>query len=196
MRTIVARVVVLAVLSAGLLAQQGPAPMPNDEWKRWLDQVGPLMLQAERKEAKTTAPSQRAQFREDFWQARNPDPSNPDNPVRAEFESRIQTAEKRFRINGKSGWTDCGRTFLVLGKPDWMRNNHVTQHFSGSDPMRAFQAQENTATEEWIYRNPPRLPPSPEGYVFRFNPACESIAGRSADRLLDQVAASYVVHPR
>ena len=45
--------------------------MPNDEWKRWLDQVGPLMLQAPGTEAKTTAPSQRVQFREDFWRARN-----------------------------------------------------------------------------------------------------------------------------
>jgi GWxTD domain-containing protein len=195
MRSIVARTVVLAVLSAGLLAQQGPAPMPNDEWKRWLDQVDPLMVQAERTEAKAAAPSQRAQFREDFWRARNPDPSSPDNAVRAEFERRIQTAEKRFLVNGKK-WNDCGRTYLVLGKPDWMKNNHVAQHFAGSDPMRSFQAQEDTATEEWTYRNPPMLAPSPEGYVFRFNPACESIAGRAADRLLGQVAASYVVHQR
>jgi GWxTD domain-containing protein len=185
---------VLIVMLAGLRAQ-APAPIPNDQWKRWLDRVDPLMLQSERKAAKTTAPSERARFEEDFWLARNPDPSKPDNPVRAEFESRMASAEKRFLINGRK-WNDCGRTFLVLGKPDWQKDTHVAQHFSVPDPMRAFEEQEQVATEQWLYRNPPRLPPSPNGYVFRFNPACESVSSHSADSLLDQVAASYVVHAR
>ena len=185
---------IFTVLMAGARAQ-APAPLSNDDWKRWLDRVDPLMMQPERKEAKTTAPSQRVTFQEAFWRARNPDPSNPDNPVRAQFELRILTAEKRLFVNGKK-WNDCGRTFLVLGKPDWQKNSHVAQHFGAPDPMRAFQDQEQTATEEWIYRTHPKLAPSPEGYVFRFNPACESVAGRSADALLDQVAASYVVRPR
>jgi GWxTD domain-containing protein len=184
----------LAVLVAGARAQ-APESMSNDAWKRWLDRVEPLMMQAERKEAKSTAPSDRAKFQEDFWRARNPDPSNPENPVRAQFELRMQAAEKRFLINGKK-WNDCGRTFLVLGKPDWEKNTHVAQHFGAPDPMRAFQDQEQSATEQWIYRTHPKLPPSPEGFAFRFNPACESVSGRSADALLDQVAASYVVRPR
>jgi GWxTD domain-containing protein len=194
MRSALSAVFVVTVLWAGALAQ-APAPMFNDAWKHWLDRVDPLMLQSERKAAKTTAPSERVKFQENFWLARNPDSSSPDNPVRTQFEFRIQTAEKRFFINGKK-WNDCGRTFLVLGKPDWQKDSHVAQHFGAPDPMRAFQDQEQTATEEWTYRSHPKLAPSPEGYVFRFNPACESIAGRSADRLLDEVAASYVVHPR
>ena len=194
MKRVLSAVFVLTVLMAGVRAQ-APAPLSNDDWKRWLDRVDPLMMQAERKEAKTTAPSERVKFQEAFWRARNPDPSNPDNPVRAQFELRILTAEKRLFVNGKK-WNDCGRTFLVLGKPDWQKNTQVAQHFGAPDPMRAFQDQEQTATEEWTYRTHPKLAPSPEGYVFRFNPACESVAGRSADALLDQVAASYVVHPR
>ncbi len=170
--------------------------MPNDEWKRWLDQVTPLMLPAERAEARSTAPSERVQFREDFWRARNPDPSSVDNPVRAEFERRIQTAEKRLHINGKSGWNDCGRTYIVLGNPTWMRSNRGKQHFSAQDPTSAFSSEEQEATEIWIYRDHPRLPPSPEGYAFRFNPACEAVASPSADRLLQRAVASYVTRER
>jgi GWxTD domain-containing protein len=185
---------ILTVLTAGARAQ-APAPVSNDDWKRWLDRVDPLMMQAERKEAKTTAPAERVKFQEDFWRARNPDAPNPENPVRAQFEIRMRTTEKRFLINGKK-WTDCGRTFLVLGKPDFEKNTHVAQRFGAPSSMRAFQDQEQAATEEWVYRTHPKLAPSPEGYVFRFNPTCESVSGRSADALLDQVAASYVVKPR
>ena len=190
---------ILTVLMAGARAQ-APASMPTDDWKRWLDRVDPLMMQSERKEAKTTAPSDRVKFQEAFWQARNPDPSNPENPVRAQFELRMQTAEKRFFVNGKK-WNDCGKTFLVLGKPDWEKNTRIAQHF-GADPMRgapdplhAFQDQEQAATELWTYRNPPKLPPLADGYTFRFNPSCESVTSHG-DALLNQVAASYVVHPR
>ncbi len=184
----------LAAMWAGPSAQ-APAAISNNDWKRWLDRVDPLMLQAERKEARTTAPSERAKFQEDFWRARNPDPSNPGNPVRAEFERRIAAAEKRFLVSGKK-WNDCGRTFLVLGKPDEQKHIRMGQHYGAPDSMRTFQDQEQTATEEWTYRTPARLAPAAEGYVFRFNPACEWVAGRSADRLLDEVAVSYVVHPR
>ncbi len=187
--------VLVLVLSMAAVRAQAPASISNDEWKRWLDRVDPLMLQAERKEAKGTAPSDRAKFQEAFWQARNPNSSNADNTVRAQFEIRIRTAEreKRFLIGGGK-WTDCGRTFLVLGKPDSQRNIRAPIS-SGGDPSFAFQNQDQFATEEWIYRANPKPPLPPEGYVFRFNAACRSVSGRTASTLLDQVAESYVVHP-
>lgn len=185
----------LLVLSlAGARAQQS-RPLSNEDWKRWLDRVDPLMLQSERKEAKQTAPSERVKFQEAFWQARNPDPSNPENAVRAQFEIRIAAADKRFLINGKK-WNDCGRTYVVLGKPDWQKNTHVAQHFGAPDPLRAFQDQEQAATEEWTYRNPPKLPPAPAGYTFRFNPSCETVQSHTVDALLNQAAAAYVVNAK
>ncbi len=81
---------------------------------------------------------------------------------------------------------------MVLGKPDWSRNDHLAQHFATPDPLRSFTEQESVATEHWLYRNHPSLPPSPEGYVFRFNPACEAVAGPSSDRLLQSAAESYL----
>ena len=195
MRPILVAVLIGAGLSAVALAQP-PVQMPDNDWKQWLDQVRPLMLPADHTEVKLTAPSQRARFREDFWRARNPDPSNPDNPIRTDYERRVQTADSRFRINGKSAWNDCGRTYMVLGKPDWMRNNQAARHFSSADPIAAFSAQDQEATEVWTYRNHPRLPASPNGFAFRFNPSCEAVSSPSADRLLQQAAASYVTRAR
>jgi GWxTD domain-containing protein len=168
------------------------APLPDKDWKRWLDQVRPLLLVPDLDEIKLSAPSQRRQFQEDFWLARDPDPATPDNEVRAEYERRVLTAEKRFRVDGKLAWNDCGRTFLLLGQPDWMRNDHGVQHFGSPDPLRSFSEQENVATERWLYRGHPRLPASPEGYAFRFNPGCEAVASPSSERLLQAVAESYV----
>ncbi len=186
----------LAVLSAVVAARQDQAPMSNDQWKRWLDQVAPLMMKTERDQAKKVAPARRNEFRETFWLARNPDPSSAVNPVRDEFEGRILSADRRYRINGKTVWNDCGRVYLLLGKPDFVKSNLVQQHFSARDPMSTFVEQENTASEEWLYRNPPHLPTLPDGYVFRFNTSCEAIAGRTTDRLLQQAAASYVVNAK
>jgi GWxTD domain-containing protein len=195
MRLMLAAILIGVVLPVAALAQP-PAPMPEDGWKRWLDQVRPLMLRADLAEVKLTAPSQRTDFREGFWRARNPDPSNPDNPIRADYERRVQTAESRFRVNGKSAWNDCGRTFVLLGKPDWMQNNHMTQHFSSAAPLAAFASEDQDATEQWTYRNHPLLPPSPDGFAFRFNPSCEAVGSPAADRLLQQAAAAYVTHAR
>ncbi len=183
------------VLAMAAARAQTPGSISDSDWKRWLDRVDPLMQQSERKEVKATPPADRAKFEEDFWRARNPDPSKPDNPVRAQLELRIQAAEKQFLIGGRK-WTDCGRTFVVLGAPDSQKHLRVAPHYAGTDPVRAFQNQDQAATEEWTYLTNPRLPPTPDGYVFRFNAACKSVSGRSGDDLLDRVAASYVVHPR
>jgi GWxTD domain-containing protein len=193
-RILSAAAITVCLLAAFASAQTTPPqpPLPDKEWKRWLDEVRPLLMKADIDETRVLAPSQRRQFREDFWLARDPDPGTPDNEVRTEYERRVLTAEKRFRSDGKAAWNDCGRTFVLLGKPDWTRNDHDIQHFATPDPLRSFTEQEGVATERWLYRNHPRLPASPEGYAFRFNPACEAVASPSSERLLQTVADSYV----
>lgn len=183
----------ILVCASVVTALAQPAPMPDRDWKRWVDQVRPLMTANEAAEVKHLPVTDRGNFREVFWLMRDPDPATLENPNRVELEYRIEVAEKRFRPDGKS-WNDCGRTYLLLGKPNWMRNDHGSQHFSTSDPLTAFRDQEMAATEVWVYRNHPRLPASPDGYAFRFTPSCEAIASPSSDRLLQQVAASYQTH--
>jgi GWxTD domain-containing protein len=197
------RVSTVLALAAGLVAVAVGAqdlssrpPLSDPEWKQWLDDVRPLLLKADEKEVKLTAPSQRRGFREQFWLARDPDPTTIDNPNRTQYEQRVTTAEKRFRANGKSGWNDCGTTFLLLGPPDRMWSDRAAQHFAAPDPLRTYVEEDTSATEAWVYRHPPRLPASPEGYTFRFNPSCEAIANPSALRLLQKVAESYVTRRR
>ncbi len=95
----------VCLLAAFASAQTAPPrpPLPDKEWKRWLDEVRPLLVKADTDEIRVLAPSQRRQFREDFWLARDPDPGTPDNEVRTEYERRVVTAEKRFRSRRQDG---------------------------------------------------------------------------------------------
>jgi GWxTD domain-containing protein len=189
--------VLMVCLLAPVVAAMLQATAPTDrEWKRWLDDVRPLLLPSEAATAKTLPPSARVEFREGFWRWRDPDPATADNPVRAQFGSRVLAAEKRFRVNGTGGWNDCGRTFVVLGKPDRMHGVALAAHFAGDDPLAAFREQEDKVAEVWTYRNHPRLPQTPEGLAFRFTPNCEAVGGPSVQRLLQAAAASYVVRNR
>ena len=177
-------------LSAVAFAQLA-APMPDKEWKNWLEQVRPLMLPAEIAQVKQTAPSERADFREAFWRARNPDPASAQNAVRAELEKRVRTAPSRFHYNGTGPWNDCGRVWLILGEP-----TRVGSVAGTSVPPRFYDGAVNDigagGTVLWIYRHHPRLPKTQEEFTFEFDARCEWATTRPADRLLEQAAASYV----
>ena len=56
------------------------------------------MLPAEIAQVKQTAPSERADFCEAFWRARNPDPASSKIAVRSELERRLPTLPARRRI--------------------------------------------------------------------------------------------------
>jgi GWxTD domain-containing protein len=182
---------VLAAVGLSAVAfAQIPASMPDKAWKQWLEQVRPLMLPAEIAQVKQTAPSQRADFREAFWRARNPDPASTRNAVRSELEQRIQAAGRRFHYNGTGPWNDCGRVWLILGQPTRMGSVAGT-----GVPSRFYDGAVNDMdagpTILWTYRHHPRLPKVPEETKFVFNPRCE-LAASPVDRLLEQAAASYV----
>jgi GWxTD domain-containing protein len=167
-------------------------PVPDRDWKRWLNDVAPLLTPAEKSEATKASAADREKVRDAFWARRNPEPQAAENPARAEYELRVRTADKRFRNGADGAWNDCGRTFVLLGKPDRVTNTAAASHFTG-DPMAAAREQDDREAETWLYRTPPRLPPSPEGYGFRFTQICESVGGPSFQRLLGAVAATYVV---
>jgi GWxTD domain-containing protein len=182
-------VALAAAVVAVTVSAQGPQPMPDKEWKHWLDQVRPLIQPTDAAEIKVTAPSQRAAFRESFWRVRNPDPSSADNPVRLEYEQRARQAESRFRHNGKGAWNDCGRTWMVLGKPDVVRFDQ-----SGFESRNLpVPSTVPVPVELWTYRRHPRLPTSLDEITFRFDFDCEVVENLAADRLLRSVAATYVI---
>ncbi len=185
-RLLAINTLVVAVLGMA----QSPA-VPDRDWKRWLDDVTPLLTAAEKTEAKKTPAQARESFREAFWARRNPTGQTPDNPQRADFETRVREADRRFRNGG--AWNDCGRTFVVLGKPDRVVSSLSAAHFAGGDRLSASREQDDVVAETWFYRTPARLPQSPQGYNFRFTTQCESLNGPGFQRLLEAAATTYVV---
>jgi GWxTD domain-containing protein len=169
-----------------------PAPPSDREWRAWLDEVRPFLMPAEEKAAKKVPAAGREAFREDFWRLRDPDPSTPGNETRTQIETRVRTADSRFRAGKNGPWNDCGRTFVLLGKPDLAQEALTRQHFEGGDRLAAFREQGDTVAEVWIYRNHPRLPTSPEGFSFRFTQECEAVGGPSAQGVLQEAARSYL----
>lgn len=65
----------------------------------------------------------RREFREDFWEKRDPDLDTDFNEFQEEFYRRIDYANARF-IEGIPGWkTDRGRIFIYFGEPDQTQKN-------------------------------------------------------------------------
>ena len=61
----------------------------------------------------------RAEFMTDFWAKRDPDPETETNEFKAEFESRIEYADKHFREGRRGLNTDRGRIYVYLGPPEF-----------------------------------------------------------------------------
>ncbi len=75
---------------------------------------------------------ERAQFIEQFWARRAPDPTSLDNSFELEHYERIAFADERYggRI---SGWkTDRGRIYVIFGRPD-----SIESHRAGEKNDRA-----------------------------------------------------------
>jgi GWxTD domain-containing protein len=181
--------VLVSISALGAAPAQPAAPMPDKEWKTWLEDVKPLMMASEATAAKQTAPSDRARFRDEFWRLRDPERASADNPVRAEYEKRVQSADRRFRFNRTGPWNDCGRVFLVLGKPTRVQVTAASMPESNDGIYKG----EMGGQESWIYRHHPRLPTTADEFRFSFNNSCEG-GGRldTFGRLLQFAAISYV----
>jgi GWxTD domain-containing protein len=92
----------------------------TQEDRIWLASVDPIILGEERDIFQDIGSAEREAFREIFWARRDPDPEGPkpDNTFRREYSARVETANQRFRVLGRTGVeSDCGYVFLVLGEP-------------------------------------------------------------------------------
>ncbi len=77
-----------------------------------------------------------AEFVDRFWEARNPNPGNPDNVARTTFERRVAFADTHFveaeRIRGSL--TERGMVFVLLGPPTYVGRKPIR---SGEDVNEA-----------------------------------------------------------
>jgi len=94
---------------------------PVDE--RWAS--GPVQWIMTKEEKKTwenlQSGSDRVEFVDKFWEARNPNPGSPDNVFKTTFERRVAFADVYFnQAEEKRGsLTDRGMVFVLLGPPTY-----------------------------------------------------------------------------
>lgn len=95
-------------------------PFLGPEHSGWL--IGPIGRIASPEEVEAyqalTDDAQAAQFIEQFWARRDPNPNKPGNPLREAFDERSTEADRRFTEAGYRGRrTDRGTIFVVYGPP-------------------------------------------------------------------------------
>lgn len=113
-------------------------------WKAWLEEVDPIMAEAERSVFKNLQTEEdRKRFQNLFWQVRDNTPGTSENEYRNEYYNLLRYAENRL----DGAHSDRGRIYLILGKPFEVKN------FAGFEKV--------ADCELWIYRAEGRsgLPP-------------------------------------
>ncbi|MGB7295622.1 MAG: GWxTD domain-containing protein [Candidatus Aminicenantales bacterium] len=114
--------------------------------REWLNRVRYIITRDEQHTFLDLSESEREQFKEDFWNRRDPDPDTEENEFKLEYYNRMGQADELFRSEVKSGWlTDRGRIYILFGPPmDRIAN-----------PMR-YDSQ-SRCQEIWYYGNFPVL---------------------------------------
>ena len=93
-------------LLAMLVSWAGPAVAAklDDDDKKWLERVRPIMLADEEKTYKDLeSKADREEFQKIFWARRDPDLSTPENEYQPEYEALREKANRDFRVPGRKG---------------------------------------------------------------------------------------------
>ena len=143
----------LVGLALCVLAAPSARALDKDA-KKWLDEVKPIMLPDEEKtyrDLRTRAKGGRVP--EDLLGPPRPRPDTPANEYQAEYEKERADADMRYRIGGTPGsQTDCGRVYVLLGKPDDVKK---AESGDASLPVAACRRRGPTATARASSSAPP-----------------------------------------
>ncbi len=166
----------LAVVAPTLATAQ---KLEKDE-KKWLDEVRPIMLPEEEKTFKSLKDKvDRQEFQKIFWARRDPNLETPENEYEVQYLGLRNQANTQIRVPGKVGAdTDCGRTLILLGKPDDVKKEPGGESPGGRGP------------ETWSYRGPAY----PSGKIdIAFDHECS--AGPGFNDQLNRVAEGKIAQP-
>ena len=167
----------LALVQPGLAAAQ---KLDKDD-RKFLDDVRPILLQDEEKTFKALKDkADRAEFQKIFWARRGADLAATTNEFQDEYTKRRAEADQKFRGTQPGSTSDCGRTWILLGKPD-----DVKQEGDATPGAPAPQT--------WTYRDRPGQTFQGGKAVIAFDSDCRAPAGFSSQ--LDRIAAARVQHP-
>lgn len=125
------------------------------EWRltpaRWLMEPAELR---DWRDLDTT--DQAAEFLEEFWRRRDPDPRREGNPRRETFESRSEEANALFAGEGGPGvLTSRGRAYLLVGPPSALRQLYRRAPALGAMEARGRRrplATRPLLVEKWSWR--------------------------------------------
>lgn len=163
-RTILLLLFGLILVAPQVLAQPGQDPQnkqrkvkkePDNEFTKWLDEVGPIITDQERRGwDKLRTKEEREQFIATFWRLRDPDSDTEENEYREAYFERFAYVNEHF-ASGTPGYkTDRGKIYLKYGKPD-----DIESHPSGGTyQMASYEGGGSTSTypfERWWYRHIP-----------------------------------------
>jgi len=102
----------------------------------FLSEVRYIITSKERKKFLDLPDSEKKEFKEEFWERRDPDPYTPENEFKMEYFDRIEKATELFRIEGRPGWmTDRGRIHILFGPPSF-REIHYSESSDLSGLLR------------------------------------------------------------
>lgn len=129
----------------------------NKAYVQWIDDVEPIITQAERDAWKKLATDEeREQFIQDFWRSRDPDPDTEENEFKLEYFERVAYANEHFSSGKPGRLTDRGRIYIKFGKPD-----EIESHPAGGLYERpSYDGGGSTSTypfEKWFYRYLPNV---------------------------------------
>ena len=122
--------------------------------KDWLENVVPDIITPEERQAflELSTNEERDQFRELFWQRRNPDPESQFNAAKDEHYRRLAYADEHFSSGIPGRKTDRGHIYIIWGQPD-----EIESHPAGGAYQRSMEqgGGESSAYpwENWRYRH-------------------------------------------
>ena len=155
----------------------------DKEDKAFLDGVRPLMLADEEKTYRGLKDkADRVEFQKVFWARRDPDLETPQNEYQLEYQALKAEADKVIRIPGRdAASTDCGRVYILLGKPD-----EVQKDPAGESPALR-------QPETWTYRDRPGQKFEGGKAQIGFDQECKAPPG-FVDQL-NRLAEAKILHP-
>src|SRR5512143_1807231 len=168
----------LALVQPGLAAAQ---KLDKDD-RKFLDDVRPIMLPDEERTFKALKDkADRQEFQKIFWARRDADLSTAENQFQVEYTSRRAEADQKFRAATQPGsMTDCGRTWILLGKPDDLQEEGTPSPGS-------------IVPQTWTYRDRPGQTFQGGKAVVAFDADCRAPGGFAPQ--LNAIAARRVLQP-
>jgi GWxTD domain-containing protein len=150
---------VVAVAQDEMAAGPGTAEVEWD-WQAWDESpAGFLLTKTEKKEwKKITSEAQAERFVDLFWARRNPDPTQPFNTFKAQFESRVRYADDNFSYENRRGaLSDRGKVLILMGPPHQAEHRSPTETVESMDDTAAGTDEARSNAVLWLY-DPNRLP--------------------------------------